>query len=192
MKKKIIYLGSFIILILGIGIFVDQAFFKPTVINSFIASKIYSSPANNAFTDDNFYKCVIDAYNKENETSLPYTTDLSDEQLKTITKLSCNGLYKSKEDKIKSATGIEKLTALTYLDVTDNQLTELDVSKNTALKTLEVYNNKLTNLDVSKNTALTYLYVYNNQLMNLDMNNNTALTNLNVRNNQLTDRKSVV
>ena len=202
MKKKIIYLGSFIILILGIGIFIDQAFFKPTVINSFIASKIYSSPANNAFTDDNFYKCVVDAYNKENETSLPYTTDLNDEQLKTITKLSCNGLYKSKEDKIKSATGIEKLTALTYLDVTDNQLTELDVSKNKLLTDnkigssssfperyhlFNISGNQLTNLNLGDNKNITGLDVSRNQLTSLDVSKNTALIYLNVTNNQLTE-----
>lgn len=107
MKKKIIYLGSFIILILGIGIFVDQAFFKPTVINSFIASKIYSSPANNAFTDDNFYKCVVDAYNSKNKTNLPYTTNLSDEQLETITVLDCDMFNKSDEEKIKNVDGLE-------------------------------------------------------------------------------------
>ena len=106
MKRKIIYLSSFIILILGIGIFIDQAFFKPTVINSFIASKIYSSPANNAFTDDNFYKCVVKAYNQKNITSLPYTTNLSDEQLKTITSLNCSGYNKSDEEKIKNVDGL--------------------------------------------------------------------------------------
>ena len=202
MKRKIIYLSSFIILILGIGIFVDQAFFKPTVMNSFIASKIYSSPANNAFTDDNFYKCVVDAYNKENETSLPYTTNLSDEQLETITKLSCNGLYKSKEDKIKSATGIEKLTVLTYLDVRDNQLTELDVSKNKLLTDnmilsssslseryhlFDISGNQLTNLNLGDNKNITGLDVSRNQLTSLDVSKNTALIYLDVRDNQLTE-----
>ena len=207
MKKKIIYLSSFIILILGIGIFIDQAFFKPTVINSFIASKIYSSPANNAFTDDNFYKCVVDAYNKENKTSLPYTTNLNDEQLKTITVLECDGYGESDENKIKSANGIEKLTALidlrvehnkltsldvskntslTYLYLFSNQLTELNVSKNTALTSIDVNYNKFTSLDVSKNIALTTLNVGNNQLTELDVSKNTALTDLYVSNNQLT------
>ncbi len=184
MKKKIIYLGSFIILILGIGIFVDQAFFKPTEINSFIASKMYSSPANNAFTDDNFYKCVVDAYNSENKTSLPYTTNLSDEQLKTITNLNCVGT--GTNEKIESTNGLEKLTALNYLYVGDNQLTEIDVSKNTALTHLDVSSNQLVNLDVSKNTALTYLDASSNQLVSLDVSKNIALTYLYASNNQLT------
>ena len=133
MKKRIIYLSSFILIILGIGIFIDQAFFKPTVINSFIATKIYSSPANSYFTDENFYKCVVDAYNKENNTSLPYTTSLSDSQLGSIKGISCHGYYKSDEEKIKNTSGLEKLTALTYLAVGYNKLTSIDVSNNTSL-----------------------------------------------------------
>ena len=184
MKKRILYLSSFILIVLGVGIFIDQAFFKPTEINSFIASKIYSSPANNAFTDDNFYKCVVDAYNKKNNTSLPYTTNLSDEQLKTITNLNCVGT--GTNEKIESTNGLEKLTALNYLYVGDNQLTEIDVSKNTALTHLDVSSNQLVNLDVSKNTALTYLDASSNQLVSLDVSKNIALTYLYASNNQLT------
>ena len=187
MKKRIIYLSSFILIILGIGIFIDQAFFKPTVINSFIATKIYSSPANNYFTDENFYKCVVDAYNKENSTSLPYTTSLSDSQLGSIKKLSCDGYYKSDEEKIKNTNGLEKLTALTYLSVGGNQLTNIDVSNNTALTYLNVTTNQLTSLNVSSNTALTYLYVSENHLTELDVSNNIALIDLEAADNQLTE-----
>ena len=187
MKKRILYLSSFILMVLGVGIFIDQAFFKPTEINSFIASKIYSSPANNAFTDENFYKCVVDAYNKKNNTSLPYTTNLSGEQLKTITELSCYAFNKPDNEKIKSIDGLEKLTALTYLDVSYNQLTSLDVSKNTALTKLYADRNPLTDLDVSKNTALTYLSVYSYQLTKLDVSKNTALIDLDVYGNKLTN-----
>ena len=187
MKKRILYLSSFILIILGVGIFIDQALFKPTEINSFIATKVYSSPANKAFTDDNFYKCVVDAYNSKNKTSLPYTTNLSDEQLKTIIKLSCFTYNKPDNEKIKSIDGLEKLTALTHLDVSNNQLTSLDVSKNTALIQLVVSWNQLTSLDISKNTALIWLSVDRNQLTSLDVSNNTALTALYAENNQLTN-----
>ena len=179
MKKRIIYLSSFILIILGVGIFIDQAFFKPTEINSFIATKIYSSPANKAFTDDNFYKCVIDEYNKDHSTKLPYTTNLSDEQLKTVFDLNCAG------KNVKSTKGLERLTSLSWLIVSDNQLTNLDVSKNTALDRLHVVGNQLTNLDVSKNVTLEQLYVDNNQLTNIDVSGATALTSLDARNNQL-------
>ena len=187
MKKRILYLSSFILIVLGVCIFIDQALFKPTEINSFIATKVYSSPANKAFTDDNFYKCVVDAYNKENSTSLPYTTSLSDSQLGSIKELSCDGYYKSDEEKIKNTNGLEKLTALTYLSVGGNQLTELDVSNNTALTYLNVTTNQLTSLNVSSNTALTYLSVSKNHLTELDVSNNIALIDLEAAGNQLTE-----
>ena len=185
MKKRIIYLSSFILIILGIGIFIDQVFFKPTVINSFIATKIYSSPANNYFTDENFYKCVVDAYNKENSTSLPYTTSLSDSQLGSIKKLVCYGYWKSDEEKIINTSGLEKLTSLTSLNVGSNQLTSIDVSKNTSLTSLTVDNNQLTSLDVSKNIKLEQFSASSNQLTELDISKNTVLTQLGIDDNQL-------
>ncbi len=184
MKKRIIYLSSFILIILGVGIFIDQALFKPTEINSFIATKVYSSPANKAFTDDNFYKCVVNAYNEKNNTSLPYTTNLSDEQLKTITSLNCVGT--GTNEKIESTNGLEKLTALNYLHVDDNQLTEIDISKNIQLLSLSLSKNQLTNLDVSNNISLTILQADNNQLVDINLNDAIALKRLDIYNNQLT------
>ena len=81
---------------------------------------------------------------------------------------------------------VSKLTALTSLYCSDNQLTTLDVSKLTALTYLSCNDNQLTALDVSKLTALTSLSCYNNQLTVLDVSKNTALTSLSCDNNQLT------
>ncbi len=78
-------------------------------------------------------------------------------------------------------------TALTWLDCSLNQLTELDVSYNTTLKTLDCYSNQLTELDVSHNTALDELYCFSNQLTGLDVSYNTALTWLDCSDNQLTE-----
>ena len=187
-SKKILISSSLVLLTLvGVTLCIDYALFKPTKINSFIASKIYKTPANTAFTDENFYKCVVDAYNRENSTSIAYTESLTDEQLKSIKQLSCSGYNKSDEEKIANTKGLEKLIALTWLDVGNNQLTKLDVSKNTALTNLNVWDNQLTSIDVSKNTSLTKLAVRKNQLTKLDVSKNTALTNLNVWDNQLTE-----
>ena len=159
---------------------INYCFYSPSKINKYIASNLYKTPANNAFEDDNFYQCVVDAYNSENGTNVAYTDSLSDSQLETITKLSCH------TDKIVSAKGVEKLTSLTSLDMTNNQLTSLDISNNPSLTYLSVYYNKLTSLDVSGSPALTYLRVSNNQITELDVSNNPALTELQVDNNQLT------
>jgi len=111
------------------------------------------------------------------------------------------------EKSISSLSGIEYFTALTELDCSSNQLTELDTSKNIALAklycdwndlaTLNVSNNpdltiltcssnQLTRLDVSKNTALSILDCSGNQLTQLNVSKNTALVSLNCGINQLT------
>ena len=89
-------------------------------------------------------------------------------------------------ERVQNLKGIEYFTALTSLNVSDNQLTSLDVSANTVLTELNVYNNQLTSLDVSANTALTDLYAPENQLTSLDVSANTALISLSVFDNQLT------
>ena len=87
---------------------------------------------------------------------------------------------------IADLTGIEAFTALTNLNVTNNQLTSLDVSQNIALIYLQCQSNQLTTLDVSANTALTYLGSGGNLLTSLDVSQNTALTYLWCNNNLLT------
>ena len=87
---------------------------------------------------------------------------------------------------ISDLTGIEAFTALTTLEIRDNNLTTLDVSACIALIFLDIRYNQLTVLNVSGNTALTELLVQNNQLTSIDVSANTALTNLDVDINQLT------
>ncbi len=84
-----------------------------------------------------------------------------------------------------SSSAWEALTALIYLSVSNNQLTELDVTKNTQLKVLSISNNNLTALDVSHNTDLQLLDVDNNNLNTLDVSKNPDLDYLTVRNNNL-------
>jgi len=97
-----------------------------------------------------------------------------------------------------SLKGVEYFTALEVLDVTENELTSLDVSKNVNLRDLGCAINSLARLDLTKNTKLESLSCSGNQLTSLDVSNNTQLewlecqynflTSLDVTNNtQLTD-----
>ena len=114
---------------------------------------------------------------------------------------------------ITNLTGIEAFLALTYLNCSGNQLTNLNVSACTALTYLDCSANLLMiaevsqdceyetidtgivcyeyfyffmdSLDVSANTALTFLKCNNNRLTNLDVSANTALTTLDCSINQL-------
>ncbi|RZQ51171.1 hypothetical protein C1E23_20980, partial [Pseudoalteromonas phenolica] len=75
------------------------------------------------FEDDNLKQCVLD-------TGLKY--------VEYLTVLYCD------DKSIKSTVGIEQLTALTGLDLSDNQLTSIDISNNTALTYLDLIDNQLT------------------------------------------------
>lgn len=182
-KGVIIFL---VILIIGIVSFgLSYCFFSPSPINRYIASNIYKTPANSAFVDDNFYNCVVDAYNNANHTSVAYTTNLSDNQLQTIKTLQCSGFSVDEGNKIKDTSGIEKLLSLTSLGMDYNLLTELDLSNNRELTSLDIYSNQLENLDVSKNTNLMFLSAQNNKLTALDLSSNIRLRSVHVQLNQL-------
>ena len=67
--------------IIGGVIIFTAMFFLPSIVNA--------APANPTFTDDEFYACVVDNYNKENDTDYGYDTNLTDEQLESIQSLYC-------------------------------------------------------------------------------------------------------
>ena len=180
--KKIIklikksYVG--IIPIIFVGAFL---FLKPAIKNIVIDSNKYKTPANINFHDSNLYKCVVDAYNTQNNENIGYDISLTEEQLKTITKLECPS------NEISDASGIETLVNLQELNLSGNQLTNIDLSKNTYLYILNLEENQLTNIDVSNNLNLGYLYLDKNQLTSIDVSKNTNLHYLDLRHNQLTN-----
>ena len=71
------------------------------------------------------------------------------------------------------------------LDLSTNEITNIDLSKNDLLENLVLKQNKLTNIDVSKNINLKELYLENNQLTDLDVSNNINLEVLKISNNKL-------
>jgi len=64
---------------------------------------------------------------------------------------------------------------LTFLILTGNNITELDLSKNTELKYLNCFANGLTELDLSNNLELEYLDCRGNNLSELDLSKNINL-----------------
>ena len=186
-NKKKVYTIATCILVAFIFTFVTYNLDNPTYFNRMFANVLNNgTPANSNFEDNTFYQCVIDAYNTSSGNSKAYTDSLTDEELASITNLTCQGWNYSDDDKITSAKGIEKLTGLITLELRYNQLTSVDLSNNTALTTLYLYSNQLTSIDLSNNTALTTLCLDYNQLTSIDLSNNTALTTLSLYSNQLT------
>ncbi|EAC5044120.1 class 1 internalin InlJ [Listeria monocytogenes] len=130
---------------------------------------------NDWFPDDNLASKVAAAF------EMQATDTISEEQLATLTSLDCHN------SSIADMTGIEKLTGLTSLICTSNNMTTLDLSQNTNLTYLACDSNKLTNLDVTPLTKLTYLNCDTNKLTQIDVSQNPLLTYLNCARNTLTE-----
>lgn len=148
---------------------------KPITTKKSLTTDLSSAPANNAFNDAVFYQCIVKEYNKENEDDLDDNAYLNDSQLSTITHLRCSS---SNGEYVTDATGIEKLTSLTELDMSSAHLQIIDLSENKELISLNVALNYgyLTKLDISKNKKLERLIFYDSYLTELsDLSNNTAL-----------------
>ena len=178
-RKVVIGLSAFLVVFISVFSFINLRY--PTKINAYIAHVINKGePANKYFDDENFYKAVVDAYNKENKTSLSYITSLTDKQLKNIKSVSYS-------EKIKSATGIEKLTGLSYLQLFDSELYSINLSKNTLLTKLDLSYNNLSSIDLSKNISLTSLDLSYNNLSSVDLSNNVKLQHISLAENILSE-----
>ena len=109
-----------------------------------------------------------------------------DIDVETITNLNAAGIG------ITNATGLTALTGLKRLDISQNQLTNLDVSGLANLQYLNCSWNQLTDLRTRDCTALQTLHCGQNWLKTLDL---TGLTNLNLlgcSDNNLTDLSAAV
>jgi len=110
------------------------------------------------FPDANLSECVVE-----------HAAEYGWTYISKVTELDC--LYSG----IESTVGIEKLTALKFLYLDHNQLTEIDVSQNTVLEVLNLDDNQLTEIELSQHTALELLELEYNQLTVIDVSQNTAL-----------------
>ena len=104
---------------------------------------------------------------------------LTDDEIAWVTEIN------AVEMGISNLKGVEYLTELKYLDVSFNNLGQLDLSQNTKLVRLDCGSNQLTSLDLSNNTELRMLFCTNNQLTSLDVTNNTKLRYLYCSGNQI-------
>ena len=185
-KKIVIGLSVFLIVFISVFSFINLRY--PTKINAYIAHVINKGePANSYFDDENFYNAVIDAYNKENKTSLPYTTNLTDEQLGGIRHISHSCLSESDSVKIKNATGVEKLTSLISFGLANSNISNINLSKNTSLMFLDLWANEISGIDLGKNAALKNLNLGYNKISNIDLSQNTSLTSLSLEYNDISN-----
>ncbi len=131
------------------------------------------------FKDANFYNCVEAAFAAEYPNEVIAETGLTNEQLGKIEELKCYGPQET------DTTGLELMTSLTTLWLSENQFTSIDVSKNVNLTDLRIGANQLTSIDLSKNVNLTFLSLFYNQLTSIDLSKNINLDFLDLSSNPL-------
>ena len=147
------------------------------------ANKINAAPANTAFTDEQFYNCIIlklntDGFNSAHDRD-PLTYEVTKEELESITVLKCN------ESNISNVKGLELLTNVSDLNLSDNNISSINLAANTKITNLLLSNNKLSSIDLTKNTAIENLYLNGNNLSSIDLSKNANLLVLNINNNKL-------
>lgn len=94
---------------------------------------------------------------------------------------------RARKQSINKVNGLEHFPNLKLLDLTRNQLTEIDVSPCSALEELYLGNNELEEIDLSHNTELTHLEIFINDISELDLSSLTKLENLYANKNDLTE-----
>ena len=91
---------------------------------------------------------------------------------------------------IEDLTGIEDFVNMTYLNCSDNQIVNLDLSQNSELSYLDCSNNQINNLLFSQKKSQSNLITLNcdqNQILTLDVASKILLTSFSCDNNVLTD-----
>lgn len=169
--------------------FVTYNLNNPTYMNKLLANVLNNgTPANEAFDDNTFYSCVVDAYNNEFNANKAYSDILTDDELEQIHTLNCSGGSIADSDRITSIKGIEKLTNITSINLENHRLTSVDLSKNKTLITLNLQGNQLTGVDLRQNTALIELNLrFNHDLTSLSLNGLVSLEKLDLYSTSLTD-----
>lgn len=119
-----------------------------------------------AFPDPNFREYVLANFDTDGNGII------SKEEALSVTNINVT-YYK-----IATLDGVQYFTNLEYLDCSDNQLVDIDMSHNTKLITLLCDRNKLTSLDVSGHIALKELSCSDNKLISLNISGCTRLEDL--------------
>lgn len=147
-------------------------------------NRVSAAPANTSFTDDQFYNCIVVKLNTDGFNGVydrdAETHKVTAEELASITVLNCH------ESSITDTKGIELLTNLVELNLSDNNISSINLSSNTKITNLLLSNNKLTTIDLTKLSALENLYLNGNKFTSINVKNNRNLLVLNVNNNKLT------
>lgn len=131
-------------------------------------NKVQAKPINTAFTDDNFYKCVIENYNSENGQAKGTDYNITNQDLETIEHLVCPN------ENIEDITGIDKMPLLQTIDLSNNKITSIAPllkQENSIIEKLNLSNNNIKWLYITNLTALNELDISNNNMEHITLSN---------------------
>lgn len=123
--------------------------------------------------DDNFEQALIDIGLDVG----PLNDFVPTANIEGVLNLNLNG------EAIADLTGIEDFEGLEVLNISNNDLIELNLSQNLNLINLNCSNNQLSELDINQNTALSILDCSANALSILEVTQNNQLVDLDISNN---------
>lgn len=135
---------------------------------NFKAKLLQSDVTNSIAQGNQFNNIKIDANNNG---------DIEESEANAVFSLDVRNSF------IANSGGLEFFNSLEVLDISDNQLTSLNINA-PSLYTIRCNNNLITTLNLS-NTNSSEVYVQNNQLTDLILPANTPLEYLNIRDNNL-------
>ena len=84
-----------------------------------------------------------------------------------------------------SLEGIQSFINLNFLDCSDNDINDIDLSQNTSLTSLYCYENQIVDLNLSQNINLIHVNCEKNNIDVLDVSQNTSLSTLHCRFNNI-------
>lgn len=126
---------------------------------------------NTAIPDEHFEQALV---NQGIDSDGEINGQVATADIENVSALDLSG------ESIENLTGIEDFSALEILDLSNNDLTQVDLSANNELINLSInYNYYLTDLNLTGNPSLKVLScIYNSSLTSLDLHVNTALKEL--------------
>ena len=131
-------------------------------------NKVQAKPINTAFTDDNFYKCVIENYNSENGQAKGTDYNITNQDLETIEHLVCPN------ENIEDITGIDKMPLLQTIDLSNNKITSIAPllkQENSIIEKLNLSNNNIEWLYITNLKGLNELDISNNNMEHITLSN---------------------
>jgi len=123
------------------------------------------------------------AYNPDNPATWTGVAWSSTEPYRVVS-IGASGMWYNKS--LAGPLDLSGLSQMTYLLVTQNNLTSLNVSGASALETIFCFSNSLTSLTLSGNTSLANIYCSDNLLTALDLSGAPNLMGIQCNSNKLT------